>query len=120
LKLLLDELKLDYSIRDEVLLVTTKVEAEDMLTVRVYPVFDLVVRPLNASTNRPSLGFQSLIDNIVAIIAPTTWDEVGGPGSIQPFTNSGALVIAQTTTVHEEIAAYLKALREVAAQNASQ
>jgi hypothetical protein len=29
--------------------------------------------------------FQSLIDLITSTVAPTTWDEVGGPGSIGPF-----------------------------------
>jgi hypothetical protein len=29
--------------------------------------------------------FDSLIDLITSTIAPTSWDEVGGPGSIQPF-----------------------------------
>lgn len=120
LKLLLDEQDLTYVIRHEVLLITTKTEAENLLAIKVYPVFDLVVRPPDALANRPGLDFQSLIENITANIAPTSWDEVGGPGGIQQFTNSGALVISQTTEIHEEIAEYLKAHREVAkAQNAS-
>jgi hypothetical protein len=112
LKLLLDELSLTYVIRDEVLFITTKTEAENILTIKVYPVFDLVVRPPDAPIRRPGLDFQSLIDNITSNIEPTTWDEVGGPGSIQPFTNSAALVISQTAGIHEEIAGYLRAIRE--------
>lgn len=115
LELILDELKLAYLVRDGVLLITTKTAAETMLTTKVYPVFDLVVRRPNAPANRPGLDFQSLIDNIVANIAPDEWEEVGGPGSIEPFTNSGALVISQTTGVHQEIAEFLKALRAAAA-----
>jgi hypothetical protein len=114
LKLLLDERDLTYVIRHEVLLITTKTEAEHLLDIKVYPVFDLVVRPPNATANHPGLDFQMLIENITANIAPTSWDEVGGPGAIQSFTNSAALVISQTTAVHEEIAEYLKAQREVA------
>ncbi|HEV3343023.1 MAG TPA: hypothetical protein VG125_21795 [Pirellulales bacterium] len=120
LALLLDELDLTYLVRDEVLLITTKTEAENLLTTKVYPVFDLVVRPPNAPANRPALDFQSLIENITVNIAPTTWDEVGGPGAIQPFTNSAALVISQTTGVHQEVVDYLRALREAGAAQKQQ
>jgi hypothetical protein len=34
-----------------------------------------------------SANFQSLIDLITSTVQPTTWDEVGGPGSIQPYAN---------------------------------
>jgi hypothetical protein len=110
---MLDELDLTYLIGYEVLVVTSKTEAENMLTTKVYPVFDLVVRPPGAPANRPALDFRSLIEDITSSIAPTTWDEVGGPGAIQGFTNAGAVVVSQTTQVHEEIADFLKALREV-------
>lgn len=113
LKLLLDELDLTYLIRNEVLMITSKTEAENFLTMKVYPVFDLTARPPDAPANKPALDFQSLIENITSNIAPGSWDEVGGPGAIQSFTNSGALVISQTTEVHEEIAQFLKALRDV-------
>ena len=127
LRHVLGELDLTYVVRNEVLAITSKTEAENMLTTKVYPVFDL----LDTSSELPSasrlevLGlphssaharpnFAALIENITSSIPPTTWDEVGGPGAIQGFVNSGALVISQTTEVHEEIAEYLRALREVA------
>lgn len=113
LQLLLDERNLAYVIRHEVLFVTTKAEAESLLITRAYPVFDLVTAPPDSPASRRALDFTSLIDNITTTIAPTTWDDVGGPGTIQSFTNSGALVISQTTEIHEEIAEYLRALREV-------
>ncbi|HQU43493.1 MAG TPA: hypothetical protein PK867_11825, partial [Pirellulales bacterium] len=43
LKLMLGELDLTYVIRNEVLLITSKTEAENMLVTKVYPVGDLVV-----------------------------------------------------------------------------
>jgi hypothetical protein len=43
LRLLLGELDLTYVVRDEILLITTKTEAENMLSTRVYPVGDLVI-----------------------------------------------------------------------------
>ena len=43
LKLLLGELDLTYVIKDEVLMITTKTEAENILSTKVYPVADLVI-----------------------------------------------------------------------------
>lgn len=116
LRLLLDQLDLKYVIRHEVLMITTKTEAENMLSCKVYPVFDLVVRPSNAAPRGRAVDYQSLIEVLTSSIDPTSWDEVGGPGAIQEFTNAGALVISQTTEVHEQIASYLRALREANAE----
>ena len=44
---------------------------------------------------------------------PTTWDDVGGPGSIAPFENGLSLVISQTQEVHEGIEAVLAQMRKV-------
>lgn len=115
LKLILNELDLTYVIRNEVLMITSKTEAESMLVAKIYPVFDLVVRPVGASPRTPGMDFQGLIKNITGQISPPTWGEAGGPGEIKEFINAGALVIAQTAAVHEEIAAYLQALRQSAA-----
>ena len=44
---------------------------------------------------RQSLAIiRQLIDNITSNLGTTTWDEVGGPGSIKEFTNSGSLVVS--------------------------
>ena len=43
LRLMLGEMDLTYVIRNEVLMITTKTEAENMLSTKVYPVADLVV-----------------------------------------------------------------------------
>jgi hypothetical protein len=42
----------------------------------------------------PQADFQSLIDLITSTVSPTTWDAVGGPGSIGPFPG-GVWVDAQ-------------------------
>ncbi len=57
--------------------------------------------------------FESLIELITTTIAPTTWDEVGGPGSIAPFETNLSLVISQTQEVHEEISDLLEQLRRM-------
>ena len=47
---------------------------------------------------------------------PTTWDDVGGPGSIAPgdFGTARALIVSQTYRAHGEIADMLANLRAVA------
>ncbi len=57
--------------------------------------------------------FESLIDLIVTTVAPTTWEEVGGPGSIAPFETNLSLVISQTQEVHEQVAQLLEQLRRL-------
>ena len=57
--------------------------------------------------------FESLIELITATIEPTSWDEVGGPGSIAPFDTNLSLVISQTQEVHEQIVDLLEQLRRM-------
>jgi hypothetical protein len=115
LRLVLNDLDLTYLLRYEVLVITSKSEAENTLAYKVYPVFDLVVRPPDAPPIGPAVDYRSLIEGLTSTIARATWDEVGGPGSVKAFGNSGVLFVSQTTEAHEEIAAYLQALREVGA-----
>jgi general secretion pathway protein D len=57
--------------------------------------------------------FDTLIDLITQTIAPTTWDTVGGPGSIEGFPTNLSLVISQTQEVHEQVADLLDQLRRL-------
>jgi len=57
--------------------------------------------------------FDSLIELITGTIQPTTWDEVGGPGSIEPFETNLSIVVSQTQDVHEEIVDLLEQLRRM-------
>lgn len=57
--------------------------------------------------------FESLIELLTSTIAPTTWAEVGGPGTITEFKGNLSLVISQTQEVHEEIADLLDQLRRL-------
>ena len=116
LKLMLRELNLTYVIQDGVLLITRPEEAETRLTTVVYPVGDLV------SARDPTTGeiwsggqadYDSLIDLITSTVQPTTWDDVGGPGSISPFPETSCIVLSQTQDVHEQVDALLATLRRV-------
>ncbi|OYV84852.1 MAG: hypothetical protein B7Z73_14665, partial [Planctomycetia bacterium 21-64-5] len=118
LRLMLGQLDLTYVVRDGYLLITSKTEAENMLRIRVYPVRDLVTldgefRPPQPPDQHGHEDYAGLIELITSTVAPHTWDEVGGPGSIKEYRNSHSITIAQTEEVNEEIVELLSALRRV-------
>ncbi len=57
--------------------------------------------------------FDSLIELITSTVAPTTWDEVGGAGSVKEFPTNLSIVVSQTQDVHEEIVDLLEQLRRM-------
>jgi hypothetical protein len=81
---------LDYTVKNEVLLITSKDDADAHLNTRVYD-----IRPL-----RP-MEPDALMKVIQKTVRPETWNEQGGPGTIESLP--GCLVISQTQRVHEEI-----------------
>ena len=117
LNLMLKELNLTWTIQDEVLLITTPEEADNELFVKVYDVADLV--ECRDERNQLSDDYDTLIDIITATVKPTSWDNVGGPGSIQGSTLGTAkvLVILQTYRIHREIADLLENIRKVGKQH---
>ena len=116
LRLVLKPLGLTYILDNGVVIVTTEEEAgsESHLEARVYPIDDLVRMPAaperaapaptfrkedsgNSPKITPSgLSFDNVdtnTDPIAPIIEPTSWDDVGRPGSIAP--HRGDMVLAQ-------------------------
>ncbi|MEM7315415.1 MAG: hypothetical protein AAF497_19920, partial [Planctomycetota bacterium] len=57
--------------------------------------------------------FNTLMELIQTTVAPETWEEVGGTGSIAPFPTNLSLVVAQTQEVHEKIVDLLAQLRRL-------
>ena len=53
---------------------------------------------------------QQLIDVIVTTIAPDSWRQAGGNGSIMFYPHNPALVIRQSSEVHEQISDLLRGL----------
>ncbi|MEX2559541.1 MAG: hypothetical protein WD403_06480, partial [Pirellulales bacterium] len=51
----------------------------------------------------PTPDFAPLIKVIKATVDPTSWDEVGGPGSIQAFSDNQSIVVLQNPATHEKI-----------------
>ena len=114
LRLILHELDLTYLVDSDVLLITTQEAADQKLRTVVYPVQDLVVVSQDEDGN-PQADFDSLIDMITSTVKPTSWDCVGGPGSIAPFETGMSLVFSQTEEVHEQVQELLEHLRKARA-----
>ena len=104
LRLILDSVNLAYVIRNEVLLITSKTEADALTETRTYPVQELL-----AHWPAGRLRGENLVEMVTAVVQPTTWDENGGLGAIQLLP--GTLVVAQTQAVHEDVAELLALLR---------
>ncbi|MEI8376421.1 MAG: hypothetical protein WCJ35_26690 [Planctomycetota bacterium] len=120
LRLLLDELQLKYVIHNEVLLITspTKVESDECMATRIYPVKDLIL--FRNENDGIEMEFQPLLDLIRDSVATRTWVDNGGSGSIASyqFQDRCLLVICQTEEVHEKVVTLLAALRRCAAADA--
>lgn len=108
LRLLLEPLQLTAVIQDEVLTVTTKSKADELLEARLYRVAKLV------SPEQAGATLQALSECIEASVEPDSWQAVGGTGSIKLFEKGNALAIRQTQSVHDAIARLLAELERVA------
>jgi hypothetical protein len=109
LKRTLSDLNLTIMVKNETLTITTIEDAqspENMVT-KVYPVADLV------RTSDGQYDFDPLIDMITSTIEPDSWQDVGGPGSINGFDNTMSLVFSQRRDIHQQIEALLTTLRRV-------
>ncbi len=106
---ILENMDCNWVIADGAIVVTTESRAKELVTVRVYPVYDLVAAKDTAGN--VAYDFDQLIEVIASTVAPTTWSEAGGSGSLSPFTPSCGLVVAQTREVHDRIAGLLAGLR---------
>ena len=80
----------------------------------VYPVADLVQFGA-LKVGGAKQDFDSLIEVATGTILPDTWNEVGGPASVKPFSGASALVVVQRPAAHEELASLLAGLRQLRA-----
>ncbi len=70
--------------------------------------------PTPAQMRRPGATMEDLlIDLIKGTIAPQSWKDMGGPGTIQYYPLGMALVINQAQEVQEDVENLLKALRRL-------
>jgi hypothetical protein len=93
---------LAWEVSDEGLLVTTQEKSEQSLTVAFYPVGDL------AGGDR---SVRSLIDLLMSMVKPDTWDCVGGPAACGLVDGDvPCLVVTQTTAGHRLVHEFLESL----------
>ena len=83
--------------------ITTPERAESNLQTRVYPVGDLF-----ASS---SASHDAVMALLVSVVAPDSWEDVGGAGTIDSLSSS--LVISQNYHVHQQVEQLLDVLRRL-------
>ncbi len=71
--------------------------AQQHLVIRVYPF------PFGYASDTGLPDFASLIELIQNTLAPEKWDIVGGVGSVQESCPLRAIVVSQTTEIHDEM-----------------
>ncbi len=111
LRLMLEEHELTYVIRNEVCMITTIEESEANMDVRIYPVYDLAIDDMRRPWPFRSRELHELKNTMTATVAPDSWDDVGGPGSVSVFSHPTALVVQQTHEVHEQVENMLNEIR---------
>lgn len=83
-------------------------ESHGKMRTSVYAVADLLGKG-GKETKLDDLD--ELVNVIVSTVEPQSWVDQGGPGNIEHYLRSRALVVRQTPEVHEQIADLLAALR---------
>lgn len=104
LAILLDEHKLTFDPRGEVLYVTTPEDAESELVTRIIDVRHLL------GTGGGGFDEDTIFDLVTTCVAPDSWDELGGPGSQENFR--GLLVFRQTYDISRQVQELIDALSE--------
>ena len=109
---MLKPLGLTWTYHHECLLITAPKQEGDLLVTRCYDVSDLP-----AFRDRQGKGvpdYQQIVDTIKATVGPTTWNDVGGAGTIAVFDQGGVQVISisQDWKMHLRIEQLLVDLRK--------
>lgn len=105
LRKLLGDLGLAYVVRDQTIQVMSQQRAASLMTVRYYPVGDLVASmnpflPPGFNQLQTGANVQQLIDLMMQSVDPASWNVNGGPGSIVFYAPAMALVVKQSAEIH--------------------
>ncbi|RIK84182.1 MAG: hypothetical protein DCC68_01990 [Planctomycetota bacterium] len=106
---------LTYVISHGVLLITTRDAAAAQLVVEIYPAADLI--RFRDSSGAISENAEHVIELVTTACSATSWDAVGGSGTISQF--DGLLVVGQSQDVQPQVAALLDAVRASIAAEAN-
>jgi hypothetical protein len=103
-----------YIIDDEVLMITTKEEANSHLVIAVYQVDDLIDNgsPRKKGEKSP---YTSLVKVITDCVEHDSWMANGTGEGVVHLMKPGILVVSQTKAVQDKIATLLKRLRSASA-----
>ena len=110
---MLKENELGWTITKGMLLITSSEEVDGLLETRTYDVSDMPA--FRNKQGEPVPDYDNLINTITGTVAPSTWDSVGGPGSIEKYETKGiqALVVNQQWKAHQKINKLLTDLRNL-------
>lgn len=124
LTLMLRDLDLDWMIWNGVIEVTSPEQAQSHLTTVVYDVSELYHRdPLDAGAVHYQPSAYADVTGLISLITRTTepesWEELGGPATIETWHNGekDLLIIRQTWRMHQAIGGFLDKLKEHAPKN---
>ena len=118
LSLLFADSKLTYSVRDEVLLITTKDAEKSLRTVRVYPVGDLIGGDVDKDNVDDE--YDRLLDVITRSVEPDSWASLDKPNAgtayISYLTTGRAIICTQSRDAQEQVAQMLVKVRKAIAE----
>jgi hypothetical protein len=107
---LLGGVNLAYTVRNEVLWITTNEYAPFPIPTHVYPLDDLY---RNSFDDEQEAFDERIVELVTSTIHPTTWDAVGGHGNIFYAEPWNVLVVSNSREVQEKIAGLFAKLREL-------
>lgn len=109
---LLDQHGLAYVIRNDAICITTKTGEETVQAAHVYQVHDLLAH--DTVLIGRGAAFEDLRSLISSAVQPNAWEGSGTVGGINSYEAAGlqVIVVTQSQSVHEHIAAFLDLLRD--------
>lgn len=118
LETLFADSNLGFSIRDEVLLITTKDEAKSLRTVRVFPVGDLIDGEIDK--DGVDEEYARLLDVITKAVEPDSWATLDKPKAgtayISYLPQGRAIVCSHSRDAQKEVAEILEKVRKAIAE----
>jgi hypothetical protein len=108
LSCVLREPALDWTVQDEVVLITSRDVASATLSTIVYDVSDIVPAPVKddkAKGDESLKTLERLVETIRTSVEPATWTDTGGPGTVAALEVGPArmLVVHQNRRGHEAV-----------------
>jgi len=111
LNTILDQHGLTYVVKNEMLVITSKIKARGAQLAQMHYVGDIVSNFGNSDSSNPNPEVSELIDTITSVIDPDSWTDGGACIATHPATQS--LAIRHFEDVHVQIEDMLNQMRKV-------